>query len=303
MPPFSDEPAEKTSKPLSFLNLSHARTSVTTRRRAPGIFGDEPAEPVDSDIGRGVAKPVGKRSLDDEDCGGSKKPAAYSKSTSSHATLFGDEGSEDDADPPKTNMVMRAFADEASEGGTSSQSSDEEKFKVKQDTVFAFGWGSVAMFKKATVWRENMDDPQASKPKRNYDNSKRAKDAQYMRRKTRGHYKRNGLDPTRLQKLFDANTCLCPFVGYGVFWSFFFLLRIYIYIYVSSMKNHVISSWMSSPTWGGKKKCFKQFNGSKELRTFLEQFWNISKQDQDSIAPCQSHVLFKQFPMFRIKRW
>ena len=80
---------------------------------------------------------------------------------------------------------MRAFADEASEGGTSSQSSDEEKFKVKQDTVFAFGWGSVAMFKKATVWRENMDDPQASKPKRNYDNSKRAKDAQYMRRKTR----------------------------------------------------------------------------------------------------------------------
>ena len=202
MPPFSDEPAEKISKPLGFLNLSHARTSVpkqpASRRR---LFGDEPAESVDSDVGRGLAsvtKPVGKR--------------PFEQSTSSHATLFGEEGSEDDVDPPKTSMVMKAFADENSEGGTSSQSSGEEKFIINQDTVFAFGWGSVAKFKNATVWRENMDDQHASKPKRNYDNSKRAKDAQYMRKNTEGYYKRNGLDPTRLQNLFGANTCLCPFV-------------------------------------------------------------------------------------------
>ena len=37
---------------------------------------------------------------------------------------------------------------------------------------------------------------------------------------------------------------------------------------------------------GAKKECFKQFLGSKELHPFLEQFWMLSKQDQDSIAPC-----------------
>ena len=220
MPPFSDEPAEQKSKPLAFLNLSHVPTSAA-KRRAPQrcLFGDEPAESVDADTGRGVgwtsgAKPGRKRPFNEK---------LDSKSTTSHATLFGDEGSEDDADPPKKNMVPKAFADEESEGGgTSSQSSGEEKFIVKRDTVFAFGWDSVATFKKATAWRENMDDPQASKPKRNYDNSKRAKDAQYMRRDSKGYYKRNGLDPTRLQKLFDANTCLCPLMVFGGL--FYFLL-------------------------------------------------------------------------------
>eukprot|EP00435_Cladocopium_sp_Y103_P042234 s474_g11.t1 len=215
MPPFDDEPAEKNPKPLSFLKLSHAPASA--KRRAPQhrVFGDEPSEPVDA--GRGVGcrarantapstNPVRKRPFGDEDDEGSSK---LSCSKSSCPPLFGDEVSEDDASPQKTKVATKPFADETSEGNTSSQSSSEEKFEVKRDTVFAFGWGSVATFKKATVWRENMDDPKSSKPKRNYDNSKRAKDAQYLRERTKGFYKRNGLDPARLQKLFDANTCLC----------------------------------------------------------------------------------------------
>ena len=223
MPPFGDEPPEKKHRPLSFLNLGHA----PSKQRAPPkhrLFGDQPAElPVGSDLVCGVGhgqragtKFVPKRAFGDEDDENSKK-LTCSKSGSSHRPLFGDEGSEDDdAGPPKPQRVFNAFADEASEGETSSQSNGEEKFLVKQDTAFTFGWGSVATFKKATAWRENMDDPKASKQKRNYDNSKRAKEAQYSRKQTIGHYKRNGVDPKRLQKLFSTQSCLCAFVWFLV---------------------------------------------------------------------------------------
>lgn len=209
MPPFGDEPREKVPKPLAFLNLSHASAKSGTQRGRPrSVFGAEPAEAVDEtdcvgrrEVARPPTKPASKRPFQDEgcedgDCQGRRK-LTFPKSSTSHPTLFGDEGSEDDA---------------ASDGDSSSNSG-AEGFAAQQNTVFTFGWSSVSTFQKATTWREQIDDPKASREKRAYDNSKRAQEASYSKQESTGFYKRNGLDPARLQKLFAATTCSCAFVG------------------------------------------------------------------------------------------
>lgn len=152
---------------------------------------------------------------DDESCTPSlPSRLKQGRPSGSVASIFGDEGPETDMTIlpfPKASASRQPFADEEGESSGASSTNDE-MFQVKKETVFSFGWSSVASFQKATFWREQMDDEKAQKPKRAYDNSKRSKAAAYSRTKSRGFYKRNGLDPSRLEKLFATN-CLCACGG------------------------------------------------------------------------------------------
>ena len=42
---------------------------------------------------------------------------------------------------------------------------------------------------------------------------------------------------------------------------------------------------------GAKKDCYEQFSASRELPAFLEKFWSLSKQDQDSLVSCRHGFL------------
>ena len=155
-----------------------------------------------------------KRPFEDEDDelqSRSSNVKAHSKALSS---IFGDEPSEDESGPkPRPHGSDKPFGDEGCESDQDgSDSSNDESYMVKTESVFTFGWNSVATFKKATFWRENMNDEKAKRPKRTYDNSKREAAASYTRKKSRGFFKRNGVDPARLQKLFGATSCACAFV-------------------------------------------------------------------------------------------
>lgn len=223
MPPFGDEPGEKTARPLSFLSLRH----VSPKRCAPGavfhVFGPESAEPeVAGSVGSGsrIGTPSTRtkrpfENEEDETAFSQQRPKVTDGSTLPKS-VFGNEGSEDDSGTslPKKKGAANAnpFGEEGSETDDQSLSSnDEHAFLVKQNTVFSFGWTSVSSFKKATFWRETLDDEKAKKPKRQYDNRKRAATAAYARKNSRGVFKRNGTDPARLQKLFAAPFCSCDF--------------------------------------------------------------------------------------------
>lgn len=221
MPPFADEPVEKSSRPLGFLSFRHA----PKQRTPPSLFGPEAAETAGDcgDVGP-VARSSQKRpfqedgyeSGDENPKAGISKVAHQPKASSS--SVFGDEGSEDESGTA-TNTGTAPFGEEAGESDETNSSNDESTFQIKSDTVFAFGWSSVSGFQKATFWRENMKDEKAIKPKRAYDNSNRSKNAVYARENSKGYYKRNGVDPARLQKLFNATMCSCAFdfrFPYGV---------------------------------------------------------------------------------------
>lgn len=289
MPPFGDEPAEPTPKPLSFLTLRNA--SAKRRPVQNRAFGAEPAEASDAGglggqqqyrPGAALPKSRPKRPFEDEGDEGVSTSAKPGKEVKHQCTPvpFCDEGDESDLG-----------------GDDGFQSSDDEdNFVPQQNTVFSFGWASVSTLKKASFWKEQIDDENAKKPKRVYDNSKRAAEAAYTRKKTAGVYKRNGLDPARLQKLFAATRCGCArvgiqyvFSGFG-FSSYGHLLQhhgfsIY-YRYMVAKQLH--------ENLGAKRNCFEQFRGrgSKELPYFLEKNWALSKQDQDSLASCNKFGIF-----------
>ena len=84
----------------------------------------------------------------------------------------------------------------------------EKDFLPKSDSVFALGWHSLSSYKDATFWKENMDDPKAGKKKRKYDNRKRQAVAQYSRQPQQV-FKKNGVDPGRLHRLFISEKCQC----------------------------------------------------------------------------------------------
>lgn len=213
MPPFDDEPAEESAKPLNFLSFRHA-TGTRQSKPAVQLFGPEGAESAGDG---GVVKSRPKRPFEDEgdETNGEPGPSkACSTNKSAAHSIFGDEGSEDEQPnllPTKKPVLFGDESDE-SEADQSFSSNDETAFQLRKDTVFSFGWVSVSTFKKATFWRENMNDATAKKPKRQYDNSKRSGKAAYKRQKTHGFYKRNGVDPDRLRKLFDSPSCSCAFV-------------------------------------------------------------------------------------------
>lgn len=224
MPPFGDEPGEKISRPLNFLSFRHA-----VPKRRPGsvsnVFGPESAEPDPEEAGSAGLHQTGtssrtkltKRPFEDEEdeTGFQKQRPKVKGGSTLPLSVFGDEGSEDESGAPvKGKCASKPFGEE--DGETDDQSSppssnDEKAFLVKHNTVFSFGWGSVSSFKKATFWREKMDDEKAKKPKRQYDNRKRSATAVYARKNSHGVFQRNGTDPARLQKLFDAPCCSCDF--------------------------------------------------------------------------------------------
>ena len=201
---------KKTTRPLSFLSHRNANPKQKTRKPLPSsqAFGPENAECVKP---RGVGKrPFEDESDEHEPSSGSFK-ATSSKLKRGTGTAFGEELSEDESLHSRP-VVDKPFGDECSEGESPLSSNDEKAFDVKSTTVFSFGWSSVSTFKKVTFWRERMDDEAAKKQKRVYDNTKRAANANYARSSSKGVYKRNGVDPARLQKLFDAPTCSCALV-------------------------------------------------------------------------------------------
>jgi len=275
MPPFGDEPTEKDSRPLGFLSFCDASAPRPSKRKpSASAFGPESAESEPRGFVGGTRphKVATKRPFEDEDGEGVTPQPSKSMNYARKSTVFADESSEDDS-----GKFSKPFGDEGGESDSMSLSSgDEASFVPKKDTVFTFGWNSVSTFKQATFWKENMDNEAAKPTKRQYDNSKRAAKAVYARRESKGFYKRNGMDPARLQKLFSAPSCSCAFVRISGGISQEILGIIY---------DHLVSIVLTQ-TRGAKKICFKQFTGSKELATFLEHFWKLSKQDQDSIVPC-----------------
>jgi hypothetical protein len=216
MPPFGDEPCEKTPKPLGFVSFRDAADSKRKPPR-PKLFAAEPAEATLGVAGAETRasrpRPVSKRPFEDEGDEGACQsyPSKVKHEKQSPSSLYGDEPTEVDQVPPLTNHWATPFGDEGDEDSYPSSGDElaDDSFDVKQESVFSFGWNSVSTFKKATFWREKKDDEGAVKPKRAYDNSKRASEAVYARQKSKGFYQRNGLDPTRLQNLFDATQCLC----------------------------------------------------------------------------------------------
>ena len=205
MLPFGDEPGEKDVKPLNFLSSRHAAP-----KRKPAVahlFGPEGAE-RESVTSQGVAKSKSHQPFQDEE-GESETDAPTSLRASGTkrvaSSVFGDEGSEDESTYP-----TQPFRDEGSE--TELSSNDEKAYEIKKETVFTVGWSSVSTFRKATFWRENMTDVNAKRSKRAYDNTNRVKKAQYLKNKTKGAFKRNGVNPARLQKLIGAHRCSCAFV-------------------------------------------------------------------------------------------
>ena len=114
--------------------------------------------------------------------------------------------------PKPSKPEVAPFHDEDVEdlGANSSPSSGEEVAQQPGNIVFGLGWQSVQRFQQGSFWKENMNENQEKpKPKRTYDNSKREATAAYARRDKQGVFKSNGVDPARVQKLFDSQSCHC----------------------------------------------------------------------------------------------
>ena len=221
MPPFQDEIGEPVSKGLQFLS-----SNVTPRKHSVlKAFAPEPAEPSS---GRGQSQTEGlpwkastrpslgrrvSQIFQDED-----EEVTSAKRYKSESNVFGAEleetwvGSSSSTSRPK---VTAAFGPESDEGSglfdmpsSDDEPGSEKDFLPKSDSVFALGWHGLSSFKDATFWKENMDDPKAGKEKRKYDNRKRAAVAQYSRQ-PQHIFKKNGVDPGRLQKLYNSEKCQC----------------------------------------------------------------------------------------------
>lgn len=188
MPPFDSEPAERKQQAIRFLK-QHVRDPPSSRPTL-GVFGAEKPE------------------------GGNKKRQVQPKKKLNKP--FQDEVGESESVPPKRSKPSKPevapFQDEDAEdlGSNSSPSSGEEVAQQAGNSVFGLGWQSVQKFQQGSFWKENMNENQEKpKPKRTYDNSNRAATAAYARRDKQGVFKSNGVDPARVQKLFDSPSCHC----------------------------------------------------------------------------------------------
>lgn len=63
--------------------------------------------------------------------------------------------------------------------------------------------------------------------------------------------------------------------------------------------GHFLKWWLLvGANQGSNQACYKQFQGSKEFQSFIQQFWDMSKSDQDSMVPGTDlgFVVFSFFP-------
>lgn len=205
MPPFQAEANETLGKPLPFLSRAVKKEPKPHPVRA---FAAEPAE---SDHGAKAQRRLGSSCLgstlsvfqaEGEEPDSGKRPRLSQRqvggSSSSRPTqVFGPEPDESDS-----SLFNLPSSDD--------DMGSEQDYVPKSDSVFALGWHSLSSLKDATFWKDNMDDPMKQKPKRKYDNTKRQASAQYARLESQDTYKKNGLDPGRLQKLLNLQQCQCP---------------------------------------------------------------------------------------------
>ena len=75
--------------------------------------------------------------------------------------------------------------------------------------MFALNWQSLVQFKAGTFWKDNTHDPAAERKKRQYNNSNRAVKAKNARKSRAGRHQKNGLDPTRVDRLLEMKSCHC----------------------------------------------------------------------------------------------
>ena len=163
------------------------------------------------------------------------------------------------------------------ESGSEETLGDDVDYQGSSQTVFSLGWHTLLDLKKSSFWKENMDTVPAKK-KRKYNNSSREANAAYARKESEGAYSRNGLDPARLQKLFELPSCQC---------SLFACHRNFYLPTTSTLLDSLKGDAPVLPEIacsGANNLCYKQFATSKELPGFLKSFWGMSKQDQDSLA-------------------
>ena len=196
MPPFGKELAEVGSKRAPFLKQS-LHTPVPKSRLPAAAFQPEPAEEE-------VCSPLTAR-----------RPS--NPSSSSSFNPFGaepEEGQRKRSRPVAPSTTP--FGAEADEGD--SDSSSDFDAKPQPETVFAMGWQGLQRFVAGSVWKEHSNEGElVKKPKRAYDNTRRQADAAYKRKDTCGFFKNNGVDPHRLQKLFNAPTCGCALLRFFCF--------------------------------------------------------------------------------------
>jgi len=182
MPPFADEREEKQSCKKPFLSLRSHDPVRPTNSGITGPFGAEPSE--------GSAK--------QGPCGSTRpSSSASSRQPPTHPVLWGSEPEEND------EQTTRSGESEGSSGES------ETVYQGTSKSVFSIGWHSLMDMKKVSFWKENMDDDQVSKKKRKYNNMGRAANASYLRKNHAGQFKQNGVDPGRIQRLFQADSCQC----------------------------------------------------------------------------------------------
>ena len=188
MPPFGKEPAEVGSKRTPFLK-QHLHTPAPKSRLPAAAFQPEPAEEeVCSTPGRRPSNPL----------------------SSSSFNPFGAEPEEGHRKRPRPVATSTPFGAEADEGDGDSDLSSEFNEPPEPETVFAMGWQGLQRFVAGSFWKQHSNEGEdLKKPKRAYDNARRQADAAYKRKSTAGFFKNNGVDPERLQKLFNAPMCGC----------------------------------------------------------------------------------------------
>ncbi|CAK9073825.1 unnamed protein product [Durusdinium trenchii] len=116
---------------------------------------------------------------------------------------------------PQPSLSSVLWGEEPEEAGhdvrqplSESSSGSEADYRGSAQTVFSMGWNSLLDLKKATFWKEGVNSA-PEKKKRKYNNTERAAMASYSRQSSAGHFKENGVDPGRLQKLFKLPSCQC----------------------------------------------------------------------------------------------
>lgn len=157
MPPFSNEPAEKRQKKVSF--LSQCVRDPAPKSRATGSnhapFGDEPPECRKVKKQKCSQERVNSRPFQSE---------GDEVSRSSHR-------SSKRAQPTTDSGPFRSEPEEGPVSGDDASSDSSAYVDTKpKDTVFSLGWHAAQRFVAGSFWKENLDED-TSKPKRTYDNS------------------------------------------------------------------------------------------------------------------------------------
>lgn len=197
---FGAEPAEETS------GAEVGHTPVGSRvKPAQGAsllpFGVEPEEG-----GHPKAKVRPARDVSSSPFGAESEegclPSAKARRLASHV-LFGDE--------PEESEAQGSFPVPGPDEDFDCDAPDvtDHQFLPQKKTVFSLGWRCVTNFQMSSFWKDNIDDPKSKKVSRVYDNTKRKAVASYERQNNSGVQRKNGLDPSRLQRLITASQCQC----------------------------------------------------------------------------------------------